>query len=68
MIGEQVMNQSSVREEGDIGTSSIGLAAHAEDSHNMQRFACVNKSTPPCYGDGPRRVDNSTSFVWDEVS
>ena len=56
MVGERVLTEADVREgaTSDIGNMSLGLAAHAEDSHNVQRFACTSSSEPPCSGDGPR--------------
>ena len=68
MIGDIVLNQSSVRNgvDSDIGDSSLGLAAHAEDSHNMQRYACRSKDTPPCYGDAPKGVRDDEAFAWNE--
>lgn len=67
MVGERVLTQADVREGkgSDIGVSAIGLAAHAEDSHNMQRFFCRNKDTPPCYGDGPKE-SSAKAFAWNE--
>jgi hypothetical protein len=48
----------------------MGIAAHAEDSHNMQRFACIDMNIPPCYGTGPKGSSESGGqpFAWDEVS
>ena len=69
MVGERVLTQMDVREGqySDIGVASLGLAAHAEDSHNNQRFACRNSSAPPCHGDGPRSArGTSTAFTWNE--
>ena len=69
MVGARVLTQADVRVTAsvDIGVASLGLAAHAEDSHNNQRFACLGgKSEPPCYGDGPHSANSSTSFVWNE--
>ena len=68
MVGGRVFTQGDVDEGvkpgADIGLLSLGISAHAEDSHNMQRFACHDKNTPPCYGDGPRHATGP--FVWDE--
>jgi hypothetical protein len=71
MVGDRVLVQADVREgaTSDIGLSSLGLAAHAEDSHNMQRFACTSPSSPPCNDEGPRRLpknSTSTPFAWNE--
>ena len=67
MVGERVLTQKDVREGkgSDIGVSSIGLAAHAEDSHNMQRFICRDKGSPPCFGDGPKGASGKP-FAWNE--
>ena len=68
MVGERVFTQHDVDEGvkpgADIGLLSLGISAHAEDSHNMQRFACKDKDAPPCYGDGPRGATGP--FAWDE--
>jgi hypothetical protein len=68
MVGERVLTEADVREgaTSDIGNISLGLAAHAEDSHNNQRFACHSASEAPCYGDGPRKAGNATAFSWNE--
>jgi hypothetical protein len=60
MVGALVLNQTGVREavDSDIGNASLGLTAHAEDSHNNQRFACPSNTAKPCYGDGPRSPTN----------
>lgn len=68
MVGDRVFTQldveAGVRSGADIGLASLGISAHAEDSHNMQRFACQNRNTPPCYGEGPARATGP--FAWDE--
>ena len=68
MVGDRVFTQrdvdDGVKKGTDIGLLSLGISAHAEDSHNMQRFACKDKNTPPCYGDGPR--DATGPYAWDE--
>eukprot|EP00037_Helgoeca_nana_P028025 m.325934 g.325934 ORF g.325934 m.325934 type:complete len:757 (+) comp27658_c2_seq4:168-2438(+) len=68
MVGERVLSESDVRVGAnvDIGVASLGLAAHAEDSHNNQRFACRSSDTPPCYGDGPGNHNTTTPFAWNE--
>lgn len=68
MVGERVLTEADVREGGtaDIGNASLGLAAHAEDSHNNQRLACRNSTTPPCYGDKPNSASTSTAYAWNE--
>ena len=71
MVGERVLTQADVREGkgSDIGTLSLGLAAHAEDSHNMQRFVCKDPNSPPCYGDGPPALSGNGGagpYAWNE--
>jgi hypothetical protein len=68
MVGDRVFTQrdvdAGVKPGADIGVGSLGISAHAEDSHNMQRFACKDSTTPPCYGEGPRHATGP--FAWDE--
>eukprot|EP00038_Savillea_parva_P030708 m.79593 g.79593 ORF g.79593 m.79593 type:complete len:771 (-) comp9303_c0_seq2:67-2379(-) len=68
MVGDTVLTQASVREANgvDINESSIGIAAHAEDSHNMQRFICTDPNTPPCYGTGVHGATPGVAFAFDE--
>ena len=72
MVGTRVLTQNDVREArgADIGAESLGLAAHAEDSHNMQRFACgaagSKKDDAPCFGAGPRGTTPGTPYAWNE--
>jgi hypothetical protein len=67
MVGDRVLDQNTVREGSgsDIGNSSLGLSAHAEDSHNTMRFACESPTTPPCYSEGPGD-HRSGAFAWNE--
>ena len=67
MVGERVLTEADVRmgASSDIGEASLGLAAHAEDSHNNQRFACRNSSAAPCFGDGPGKKTGE-AYTWNE--
>ena len=68
MVGDRVFTQNDVeagvKPGADIGLASLGISAHAEDSHNVQRFACPDRNTPPCYGEGPK--DATGPFAWNE--
>ena len=73
LIGDTIFTQNTPGEQeqaatkGGIGTLSVGIGGYNFDSHNSERWACLNSSS--CYGNTPPNYNSTTSsasYAWDE--